>query len=207
MNINFNDLHDKLAQKVNGLITKDDLYEWLNENIKISSYLPLIKKYALIRVFSDKFKDSMQDNIENEDDDFIYLMYDINQLFTLLFAYTDMILLSKYKTLDNYDLIMKSGFFDYMMQFCETDYRELISKCDRLTGIDNLYIMKQFIQSIGNQPSVEDVEKIRDIINNEVDKEKLEIIKAVQEYNNPMLKKIIGNISKENIEDVMKKSD
>lgn len=207
MSVNFNDLHDKMFQSKSGLISKEDFFEWVGKNIEINTYIPITKKYALIRIFSDKFSDMVNNDLENEDNDYIFLIYDINQVFVLLFAYTDMIILSQNRTIDNYDLIMESGLFDYIMKFCEKDYKLLIEKCDKVTGINDLNILKQFVSSIGNQPTVEDMKKIRDIINNEIDSDKLEIIKAVQEYNNPALKKIVDITSNKVMRDIISKEE
>lgn len=204
--LNFNDLHDKLAQRKMGLITKENLYSWLDENMEVTSYLPITKKYAICKLFSDKFQEQVKNN-EDQDQDYIYLLYDLNCLFTLLFSYTDMIVISKHRTLVNYDLIIESGLYDYILSFCKEDYLRLVEKCDRVTGIDNLSTFMYFSTAIGKQPSVEEFERIKDIVNNELDKDKLDIIKVLQEYNNPMMKKIIDNVSKDAVIEVMGKKE
>ena len=204
MSINFTDLHDKLAQIVNGLISKEDLYQWLDENIEVKSYIPITQKYAMINIFSDRFNTNVY-NDSGELDELFNLMYDIESLFSFLFGYTDIFVRPKDRTADNYDLIIRSGFYDYMMQFCKSDYLDLISKCDRVCSIDNIVLLNGFVKSL-TQPSVEDMERIRDIINNEIDKDKLDVLKAVEEYNNPFFKKIMDVVSKKELAETMKKS-
>lgn len=207
MSISFNDLHDKLLQRVDNLISRDELYDWLDNNLEVKNYLPLTTKFAEIRIFSDKFKDDVDSNIDDKDVDFIYFVYDLNQLFVFLFAYTDIVVLSKNRTIENYDLIMKSGFFDYMMQYCKNDYESVIEKCNKVTGIEDVNIIKSFTMAIGSYPSVEEMERIRDIVNNEIDKDKLEIIKAVEEYNNPVMKKITEVIESDSLKEAVKEKE
>lgn len=207
MSISFNDLHDKLLQRVDNLISRNELYDWLDNNLEVKNYLPLTTKYAEIRIFSDKFKDDVDSNIDDKDVDFIYFVYDLNQLFVFLFAYTDIIVLSKNRTIENYDLIMKSGFFDYMMQYCKNDYESVIEKCNKVTGIEDVNIIKSFTMAIGSYPSVEEMERIRDIVNNEIDKDKLEIIKAVEEYNNPVMEKIAEVVKSDSLKEAVKEKE
>lgn len=207
MSISFNDLHDKLLQRVDNLISRDELYDWLDNNLEVKNYLPLTTKYAEIRIFSDKFKDDVDSNIDDKDVDFIYFVYDLNQLFVFLFAYTDIVVLSKNRTIENYDLIMKSGFFDYMMQYCKNDYESVIEKCNKVTGIEDVNIIKSFTMAIGSYPSVEEMERIRDIVNNEIDKDKLEIIKAVEEYNNPVMEKIAEVVKSDSLKEAVKEKE
>ena len=196
MSIKFSDLHDKLNQYVLNLITKKELEQWLKDNIKIKKYLSLVEKYAIIDVFADKFIDAIK-NTDDINNNAIYIMYDINCMFDLLFKYVDIVVLSKYRTIENYDLIIKSGFYDYILKGCKNDYEELLSKCDRVTGINELSLFRSFEPIINNQPTVEDYERIRDIINNEIDKDKLQILQAVEAYNNPTMNKIVEGISTE----------
>lgn len=204
MSINFNDLHDKMIQKINGLVSKEDFYQWLDENIEVETYIPITKKYALINVFSNRFNTEIYSD-DGEISEIFNLIYDLESMFVFLFGYTDVFVRPKDRTVDNYDLIIKSGFFDYIMSFCKNDYLDLQKKCDRVCSIDNLILLNGLIKSL-SQPSVEDMEKIKNIINNEIDKDKLDVLKAIEEYNNPFLKKVIDSVSKKEIVENMKKS-
>lgn len=206
MAISFNDLHDIMAQRNNGLISKEKLYLWLDENVQIKTYIPLVNKYAIIKLFSENIKSGMGEEGEYNTDA-ILLYYDINQLFSLLFAYTDVIVTTKDRSLDNYDLIMTSGFYDYIYNYCGCgrDYDELVKKCDNTTGINSICIMEQIVQAIGKQPTVFEMRQMANIINNDIDKDKLELIKTIQEYNNPTMKKVVDAISKESAREVMNK--
>lgn len=197
MGIKFTDLHDKLVAYNTKLINKEQLEKWLDENIEVKKYISLSTKYAIISVFVDNFNVSIGDKIDSGDDmDYLYMTYDINLMFSLLFQYIDIPVVSKYRTIDNYDLIIESGFYDYLLDRCGKDYKILVEKCDRITGINNLIIVKELTNIFGNPPSVDDIERIKDLINNEIDIDKLNIIKAIEEYNNPNLKKIIDKVEK-----------
>lgn len=193
----FTDLHDKMAQCVNGLISKESFYSWLDENIKVKSYLSIVVKYATISIFSEKVTQEINDYLEKKEaTGYIYMTYDINLVFELLFKYIDMVVISKNRTIENYDLVMQSGLYEYIISKCGKDYEDLVKKCDRASNIDTMGIIRELSNIFVNPPSVEDIEKIKDIINNDIDKEKLQILKAVEEYNNPTLKKILDKASR-----------
>ena len=61
--------------------------------------------------------------------------------------------------------------------------------------------------AIGSYPSVEEMERIRDIVNNEIDKDKLEIIKAVEEYNNPVMEKIAEVVKSDSLKEAVKEKE
>lgn len=191
MNVNFNDLHDKMYQKTSNLISADDFQEWLDNNIDINKYISISKKYAIASVFSDRIFFNMTDLDIFNDIDNIFLQYEIEKIFIILSSYTNINIEDKNRNIQNYDLIMNSGLYDYIENNCRKDCNKLSEIIDKVSGINTLSIMQQFVMFIGKQPSVEDMEKIKDIINNEIDKDKLEILQTVQEYNNPMIKNAI----------------
>lgn len=203
--MNFTDLHDKMFQVTSGLLTRDAFFKWLNENIEVTKYLPIVNKYGVIRRFSDKFQEDMEEYMGREDKpglDFLYLMYDINIMFNVMFKYIDVIVYADQRTLDNYDLVMQSGLYDYIMYNCNSDYKELREKCDRLSGIDDLNIVSTFTEIIGNQLKVEDIREMKELVDG-IDKEKLDILKAVEMFNNPLIAGAIETIRKEEAKTAM----
>jgi hypothetical protein len=205
MSLSFNDLHDKMAQRVNGLISKEDFYMWLNENMETQPYLSIVKKYAVSQAFSENLTKSLDKDIDEIGLDFFYLTYDLNQMFALLFAYTDIVVTSKHRTIANYDLVMQSGLYDYILSCCKDDYKTLVEKCDRVSGIDSLFLVNSVLKNL-RQPSVEEWEQIRDIINNDIDKEKFEIIRDIQEFNDPTMKVIRKSIKEKSAKEAMDNS-
>ena len=204
MGINFNDLHDKMSQVTSGSISREYFSEWLDENIDIDVYIPVATKYAIASVFSKEIFSGMSGMDIAEDIDYIFLKYETERLFNSLFPYIKIKISKSNKTFENYDLIFKSGLYDYVMKFCESDYKRFLDIFDRVSGINTLTIMNQFVTFIGKQPNVEDMERIRDIINDEIDTNKMEILKAVQEYNSPVMKQVIQGLSTESLKEVIK---
>lgn len=202
--IRFTDLHDKLIQYTTHLITKKELLSWLGENVPVRKYISISEKYAIISMFIKEFNNAVKNVIiDNEKAPFVYLTYDINCMFNLLFRYTDIIVLSKNQTVDNYDLMMQSGFYDYVISKCKNDYLDLQRKCDRTIGIDIYSVVRELQVIFATPPSVEDIEKFKESIN-EIDPSKLEILKTIEEYNNPMMKKVIDGITKESVKEAIK---
>ena len=65
--------------------------------------------------------------------------------------------------------------------------------------------MEQIVQAIGKQPTVSEMRQMANIINNDIDKDKLELIKTIQEYDNPLMKKVVNSISEQSVREVMNK--
>lgn len=208
MSVIFSDLHDKMLQVVTGMLSKEKFYSWLNESVEIKEYIPITFKYAIISSISQKLRDDLN-KIVNEDlsgMDLLYITYDLNIFFDILFSYLDMIVLKKYRTTENYDMTIKSGLYDYIIQKCSEDFKDFVKKCDRVTGIDSFRILVEISSVFTKTPTVEEFEKIQDIINNGIDKEKLQIMKVLEEFNNPILSRVIDKSYKDAIVENIKEN-
>ena len=64
--MNFNDLLDKLTQRKLNLITGQDLIQWLSENVKVTSYISLSKKYGIASLIKKQYKELV--SVEDMDD-------------------------------------------------------------------------------------------------------------------------------------------
>ena len=200
----FTDLHDKMAQVKNGLISKEDFIKWLDENVVVKPYIGIAEKYAIITTFVSDYNIEINNNNKYmEDIKYIFIMYEINQLFSLLFKYIDVYVLAKDRLCENYDLVFESGLYDYLIDKCGKDYKDLVFRCDRVSGIANINIVETLTTTFTKAPSVEDIEKVQNIFNS-MDTDKLEIIKAIQEYNNPYIVEIINKAKQTAINETFK---
>lgn len=202
----FNDLKDKMTQVSLSLITIEDFYGWLDENISVKKYIPIVNKYAIVRMFSNNFVEDLNNEIIKEEVsmDYIYLTYDINLMFSILFEYIDVFVFGKDRTTSNYDLVVNSGLYSYIIKKCEEDYKKFEDICKLMSGVNDVNIMNMFTSLINSNLDNSKLEEAKDIVNN-IDKEKLEILKVVEQYNNPVIKKAIDNISKESMKKNIKK--
>lgn len=188
----FTDLHDKMVQSSKNLINREEFYGWLEDNITVKNYIPITEKYSSLSVFSIRFEIELDDFIRGNDNDIstFYMVYDKEKMFQVLFHYIDTVIIPKNRTFANYDLIFTSGLYDYLMPICGEDYDRYSKICDRVLGVELTSLTKALAESMAKVPSAEEMEKIKNIINS-LDKDKMEILKVIEEYNNPRLKKLV----------------
>lgn len=192
--MNFNDLIDKLTQRKLNLITAQDLVQWLSDNVKVTPYISLSKKYSIASMIKNSYKQL----ISNEDmDDFsleyINLQYDVISAFYILFAYIDMVVPIDKMTIENYDLIMSSGFSNYIMCYAGDDYNDFVAKCEKLTGIRDLEILHEFMTQIAERFDISNIQEIRKELN-KLDMRKLGLIESVARFNDPLTAEVADTL-------------
>lgn len=192
--MNFNDLIDKLTQRKLNLITAQDLVQWLSDNVKVTPYISLSKKYSI----ASMIKNSYRQLVSNEDmDDFsleyINLQYDVISAFYILFAYIDMVVPIDKMTIENYDLIMSSGFSNYIMCYAGDDYKDFVAKCEKLTGIRDLEILHEFMTQIAERFDISNIQEIRKELN-KLDMRKLGLIESVARFNDPLTAEVADTL-------------
>lgn len=192
--MNFNDLIDKLTQRKLNLITAQDLVQWLSDNVKVIPYISLSKKYSI----ASMIKNSYRQLVSNEDmDDFsleyINLQYDVISAFYILFAYIDMVVPIDKMTIENYDLIMSSGFSNYIMCYAGDDYKDFVAKCEKLTGIRDLEILHEFMTQIAERFDISNIQEIHKELN-KLDMRKLGLIESVARFNDPLTAEVADTL-------------
>lgn len=190
----FNDLIDKLTQRKLNLITAQDLVQWLSDNVKVSPYISLSKKYSI----ASMIKNSYRQLVSNEDmDDFsleyINLQYDVISTFYILFTYIDMVVPMDKMTIENYDLIMSSGFSNYIMCYAGDDYKDFVAKCEKLTGIRDLEILHEFMTQVAERFDISNIQEIRKELN-KLDMRKLGLIESVARFNDPLTAEVADTL-------------
>lgn len=200
--MNFTDLHDKLVQFDTGLIKQREFDGWLEDNITVKKYFSIVTKYALIEMLKDNI-DSLQLK-DSEDIYYIYMTFDIQSMFTFLSRYISIDIPFDKRTTVNYDLMMRTGFVDYVMQICGKDYNELVSKAREVIGLENMNVVKAVAQIFSGLMNTSDLDKIQETVNN-LDKENLKFIQNIQEFNDPTTKKVVDELKKSAAEEARSK--
>lgn len=207
--VNFTDVHDKLTLYKLGLIKKEDVEAWLNDVLEVRDYMSVTEKYAVINIFRQNFEvdfltfDNGYKTLEKE---FISMQFTIRLFFDLMLRYTNIFVLDKYKTDTNYDLVVSTGFYDMLFNLCKDDYLLLETYCKEAIDLSNNSLYKLLESLVMSAPTVEDAEKVKDMLN-DIDKDKLEILEAVQKYNNAYLDDMIKNEGREIIENEKKEKE
>lgn len=194
MSMNFNDLLDKLTQRKLNLITGQDLVQWLSENVKVAPYISLSKKYGIASLIKKQYRELV--SAEDMDDfslEYVNLQYDIISTFYILLSYVDIVAPTDKMTIENYDLLMSTGFSNYVMCYAGGDYKDFVAKCEKLTGIRDLEILNEFMTEIGKRLDIANIQEIRKELN-KMDMRKLGLIESVARLNDPITTEVADTL-------------
>lgn len=191
----FEDILKILKQKYFNEINDKDFNNYLKNNIIISNYIPISTKYTYIELLKEKLFDeskAFDSKKDLYDLEYICMEYEIDLVFDILFKYTNIIIADYEKDTENYDLVMSTGLYDFIIACCEKDYKRFIDECDKIININDILTFNSFKDIFNNIPNENEAKNIVEAINN-IDTDKLELLKEIQKYNNSTLKKVIGN--------------
>lgn len=174
--------------------TYNDFNKYLNENVKIIHYIPLNKKAAIMDVFATNFTTvivNVLDDVTSTIAD-IFIAYEIRKVFEILFEYTDIDFDYSYLNTLEYDLVIQSGLYEFIMCRVKPDYDRLIDYLDMCVGIRDISILELFKSKL-NMPTMDDVNNIKSIIDN-IDKDVLNKLSHIQDINNPLMNELVSSI-------------
>ena len=175
----FKDLLDKYEE-----LDSDEFLKFIKENVYVNDYIGISKKYSILEVFNEDFTKSFLDYRLGSEIEGIFLSYDLQSMFEILFAYTNILVSENEKTTNNYDVIKKSGLYKYIYDICKEDYEHMMCRCEKITGINNIRIYLDTINVLNemNDSSKYDINSIVYEINN-IDNEKLKLLKDISKFN------------------------
>lgn len=189
----FNDLLDKLTQRKLNLVTAQELTQWLTDNLKVKNYIPLAQKYSVAGTIKRAYQQSLPEDPDDFNIQFANLRYDIISTFYILLSYVDVPVDEDKLTIDSYDLLISSGFYNYIMCYAGSDYNDFVAKCERLTGIRDLEITHEFMIQLGQKLDVSNFEQMRKEIN-KIDMRKLGLLESVAKLNDPLTAEVAATL-------------
>lgn len=200
----FRDIKLVLEQYIKGESTKQEVENIVN-NLSISTYIPVIRKYAIISTFSNQLSEVLLDTDKGSVSQLqgYYITYDIGLKFLILSVYCNIIISEDEKTSENYDLIIQSGFYDMIFNNSKVDIERFIEICDRVVGINNTWILNELDTIFCDTVNVQNMQQIMNILNDDKNKEMLQKVQEVQLLADPTLGKIINKAKKEIASQVM----
>lgn len=205
MYIKFKDLLSKIDSLLDGKINEDEFVTWFRSNLEIRKYIGLEEKLSLVDFYVEKFNADLsyekEDTVRKES----YKLYEISLVFDLLFKYTNIMIPSNYKNSDNYDKVFITPVYRIIHSECEKDYNRLVSMYERKIGINNIELIYTLGEIFGVNQTPEDFEKIKNIINDEINPDKLKDLLALAKMNNPIMGKVVDGIKMDSIKEVMGK--
>lgn len=173
----------------------DTFLQYVADNVEIYSYITMGRKYAIIDIFNAGFSFTIEQMLTVKDFNFsdVLMEYEMKKMFDIFFQYTDVHFDYKYYNCMEYDLIMQSGFYDFVNNYAHDDYEKLCKDLDTVTGIRDISIINTFNGMVGNIPTVEKLQEMRDIIES-LDTERLSKINDIIAMNDPATKAVVDAI-------------
>lgn len=162
-------------------------FENIKSNLIIREYLPLGQKEICL-------KKAIVD-VRSEEELMPYtasILYEISILFNCLLAYVVNLepdINNLYKDASFYDLIVLSGLKDYILSFCEKDYKEMRHMANRMITFDNL---KELTKTL-NSASPEAIDELTKEFKNFTAETNIEMLKRVSDimaHNDPLVTKV-----------------
>lgn len=177
---------------------KKDFTKYLEDNLIIKRYLPIGQKNVIIDVCSHEatniIESRLEDGYSNLTD--IYIDIEMIKLFDFMFRYINVDFDVTYRSYSEYDLIMQSGFYNYVMFYIEKDYNYICKIFDKVVGLDQLSLF----ELLNNKLKTPNEESINELIST-LDKIKntdLTKFEHLLELNDPLNAKVT-NIIRNNV--------
>ena len=167
-----------------------DFGEYLKENIQVQNYIPLGKKTAYIDIFARNFtlvlENLLNDGISTMAD--VLMEYELRKVCDIMFRYTNIDFDILYQNNMEYDLIMQSGLYTYVISIAGKDYNVLCDYLDTAVGIRDLSIISQMNATI----KFPDFEKVNETIDKlkYLDDNKLNKLYHIIDMNDPLTKEV-----------------
>jgi len=179
-----------------------DFKLYLQRNIKIKPYVSISKKCAYVDIaamnLSYRLQDMLSDNVSTTAEMCMYI--EMEKLFTGLFMYINVNFNTDYQSYVDYDLIMESGLFDYVMKYAEKDYNRFCADVDVAVGLQNMSVIEA-MKTYLHVPTEEEINHIVQSING-IDDTKMDKILRINDMNNPTLKSLVDGMHKQTVQDV-----
>lgn len=168
-----------------------DFKRYLDENIIINPYVGIGRKCALMDIFSTSFatvvQDLMTDGYSTLAD--IYTQYEMRKVFYIMFEYLSNVDFdNKYLNTIEYDCVITSGLFDYIMYDADNDYRRFCTDLDSVVGIRDFSILEMINKKLSIN-SLDDTEQMISLLEN-IDEKTIDKLSSIIEMNDPTTKKI-----------------
>lgn len=170
--------------------TPKDFGRYLAENVEVANYIPLGKKAAYIDIFAKNFSFVLSNLLEDEYATMadILLEYEMRKVFDIMLRYTNIDFDIKYQNNMEYDLIMQSGFYFYVMTIAREDYDMMCNYLDIAVGIRDMSIIEQITKNL-HMPTVSDIKSMVKELNN-IEQDKLDKLNHIVDMNDPLTKSV-----------------
>ncbi len=196
--IEYKELHEHMVND-----SPLDFKLYLQRNISVKPYVSISKKCAYVDIaamnLSHILQEMIDDKVSSLADMCMYI--EMEKLFTGLFMYINVNFNTDYQTYVEYDLIMESGLFEYVMKYAEKDYERFTHDVDIAVGIHDMSIIEAIKQHL-HIPTEEEVNAMTESLKN-IDDTKMDKILRISDMNNPTLASFVDGVRKQAAQDAI----
>lgn len=202
-NLELNNVVKMCEMVVNKDISRIEFETFVENNLKVISYIPLVEKMAILYIinYHPKFNENTFDSVVMQ------INMEILKLFKILLAYTNINTddyNEKIFSENNYDLIYESGLADYILNKCKNDYEKLTSMLSETINFNNVINLNDLLNSIDNNNVEEGINALK-YFNDEMSKEDKDRIVEILKEKDPMLNMLKEQIERTALEEVKSK--
>lgn len=158
--------------------------------LKITNYIPLREKANIARDFM--FSRSMLE-LDIPDEVMEAIQLEIFWKFDILMEYTNVYVSDEDKTFDNYDVLESNGFFDFVIDYCEKDFKTMKKIVSDCIGVSDCMVVKSTINSIDVDAIKKEARMINKLLKNP---EVLKDLSNIIDFNDPTYKELRDTVTK-----------
>ena len=223
MNIKLNTNNKKFISECKKVKKGITSLEELINTLKFRFYIPLSVKSAvadLVEIIvssnmSNTEATEMLDDILADLNDFIgtnvkpkseiIKNYELTKFMFMISQYIGIQISNENCTEEVYDLLHEIGLVDYILNKAEKDWNKFEDMIDNTTGI-KYYALTETIMNLFNDiPTQDKLREFTDSVNN-IDTEKINNLRQILDFNDPMTGQVVEAMKLDAIEEVMNKS-
>lgn len=194
---------EKCLNIMDGKIDKESFYIWIDENIDFNNYIDVSLKKSYIDIFYTSY------TFENNDFTDLAFAFELYSKLVLMLTYTNVDFDLERVTDKEYDILMKSGFCDYVIKKIGDDYKIWIAMFERTVNMRNAFILDSFNTVVAEDVIASNTKMVKEAFEN-IGEDKLKYVMEIMESNDPALKKLkdtIYDASKEIIQEKESKNN
>lgn len=178
----FEKLITKTEQFLDGKFSYNKYIEYIDKNIEIKPYIPLYGKYGIIKEIQLRHRLMDVGSPDSLEEAAIAIQLEQDKFFWALLKWTDLKIEKKEDTTSRYDMLVQSGFADYVLSKCGRDYERFERMLKETLGLDDMIAIKGILSSLDDEKMSENVKTITKLMS---DREFIQSMGKVISFNEP----------------------
>lgn len=191
------DILEECNKTIRGEIEDSELFDWIDEKIKIINYIDIDLKKSYVQIFYSSYS--------FEDNDFTDLAFafELYSKLILMFTYTNIDFDLDRVTDKEYNIFMRSGFADYIINKIGRDYNEWIKMFERTVNMRSAFVLDAFNIAITDDTLSKNAKDMGKAFEG-MSEEKLKYVMEIMQSNDPNLNELKNTLYDETVKVIEK---